>query len=242
MAVGNVGSNLGPYKEGNTFITRDGGVEWHEVFKGTFMWEYGDQGSIIVIVQEGTPVDTVYYTTDEGKKWTAYQFSDTKVLVDDISTVPTDTSRNFILWGKDGGSSGGLVTVNLDFSGLTDRQCNLNEDKPDAEDSDYYLWEPKHPLSDSNCLFGHVAQYHRKRPDRECYNGPAIERLHDISQNCTCTRQDFECDYNYERQNDGSCALVPGLEPINPLEYCAANPDLDEYYAPSGYRRIPLTT
>ncbi|TIA56848.1 Oligoxyloglucan reducing end-specific cellobiohydrolase [Aureobasidium pullulans] len=242
MAVGNVGPSLGPYKEGNTFITRDGGVEWHEVFKGTYMWEYGDQGSIIVIVQEGVPVDTVYYTTNEGQKWIAYQFSETKVLVDHISTVPSDTSRNFILWGKDGGSSGGLVTVNLDFSGLTDRQCKLDENVPDASDSDYDLWEPKHPLSDSNCLFGHIAQYHRKKPEADCYNGPVIDRLHAISQNCSCSRQDFECDYNYERQNDGSCALVPGTQPIDPLEYCAANPDLDEYYAPTGYRRIPLTT
>jgi hypothetical protein len=242
MAVGNVGPNLGSYKEGNTFITRDGGVEWLEVFKGTFMWEYGDQGSIIVIVQEGVPVDTVFYTTNEGEKWNAYQFSDTKVLVDDISTVPSDTSRNFILWGKDGSSSGGLVTVNLDFTGLTDKQCKLDEDTPDASDSDYYLWEPKHPFSDTNCLFGHISQYHRKKAESECYNGPAIKRLHAIPQNCTCTRQDFECDYNYERQIDGSCALVPGLEPINPLEYCAANPDLDEYWAITGYRRIPLTT
>lgn len=49
-------------------------------------------------------------------------------------------------------------------------------------------------------------------------------------------------DYNYERQNDGSCHLVSGLQPLDPLEQCRADPKLDEYYEPTGYRRIPLTT
>lgn len=190
MGVGNVGPELGPYKEGNTFITRDGGVSWNEVFKGTFMWEYGDQGSIIVIVQEDVAVNSVYYTLDEGKTWTEYQFGDSKMIVDDISTVPSDTSRNFLLWAH--GDKGGLVTVNLDFSGLTDKQCHLDDNDPEAADSDYYLWSPKHPLSDTDCLFGHVSQYHRKKIDSNCYNGRMIERLHSIGENCTCTRQDFE--------------------------------------------------
>lgn len=49
-------------------------------------------------------------------------------------------------------------------------------------------------------------------------------------------------DYNYERQNDGTCALVPGESPLDPLEVCRANPNAIEYYKPTGYRRIPLTT
>lgn len=190
MAAGNVGPNLGAYKEADTFITRDGGVTWNEVFKGTYMWEYGDQGSVIVIVQEDVAVDSVYYTTDEGKTWTGYQFSDTKMHINDISTVPSDTSRNFLLWGTS--DKGGLVTVNLDFSGLTDKQCHLNKEDPNNSDSDYYLWEPKHPLSDTNCLFGHISQYHRKKLDSNCYNGHEIEQLYSLGDNCTCSRQDFE--------------------------------------------------
>lgn len=257
MGVGNVGPSLVPYKEGNTFITRDGGITWHEVFKGTYMWEYGDQGSIIVIVEEDTAVNVVYYTTDEGASWTAYQFADNKMVITDISTVPSDTSRNFLLWGKS--DRGTLVTINLDFTGLTDRKCVLDEDAPEGDDSDYELWSPSHPLQDTNCLFGHVSQYHRKKVDSKCYNGASFEHLHSIGQNCTCSRQDFEwyvglyfsfpaptnlfhSDYNYERQTDGSCALVSGLQPLDPLEQCRADTNLDEYYEPTGYRRIPLTT
>ncbi|KAL0257292.1 vacuolar protein sorting/targeting protein PEP1 [Diplodia seriata] len=237
MGVGNVGEYLGRYKDGNTFVTRDGGITWHEVMKGTFMWEYGDQGSIIVIVQESEPVDTVYYSLDEGNKWEPYKFSpDKPIIVDSISTVPSDTSKNFLLWGR----SDGLVTVNLDFSGLFDRTCDLDENDPEA--GDYELWEPKHPMQEENCLFGHIAQYHRKKIGAECWNGHDIQQLHNIKKNCSCSRSDFECDYNFEREeNDGRCVLVEGLEPVENDAVCK-NPNVIEYNYITGYRRIPLTT
>jgi photosystem II stability/assembly factor-like uncharacterized protein len=241
MAVGNVGEYLGYKKDADTFITSDGGITWNMVNEGTWMWEYGDQGSIITIVKKGEPVKEVQYSLNEGKDWIPYKFSDEPMLVDDITTVPSDTSRNFLLWGR---IKNELTTVNLDFSGLKERheECRLDEEKPDSSDNDYFLWEPKHPLSDDNCLFGHVAQYHRKIPDRACYNGPELQHLHDIAKNCTCTRRDFECDYNYERQSDGSCKLVSGLEPPNPADICKKDKNAVEYYDITGYRRIPLTT
>lgn len=49
-------------------------------------------------------------------------------------------------------------------------------------------------------------------------------------------------DYNYELDNHGACTLVAGLKPISLDQYCKENPDAIEYYEPTGYRRIPLTT
>ena len=190
MGVGNVGQYLGRKPEADTFITRDGGVEWHAVKKGNYMWEYGDQGSIIVIVEEDVATRSVFYTLNEGKDWQEYVFADADFTVAAISTVPSDKSRNFILWGKDSSSGGNVATVNLDFTGLADKQCELDEKDP--EGGDYYLWEPKHPTQKDNCLFGHVAQYHRKRPEKKCYNGLDIEQLHNVSRDCACTREDFE--------------------------------------------------
>lgn len=194
LAVGNVGDHLTPKSEGDTFITRDGGVEWHSVKKGNYIWEYGDQGSIIVIVPETEPTRSVFYTLDEGKTWIEFKFSEVKMQVFDISTVPSDTSRNFLLWGKEVGSGAkpGFATVNLDFSGLKERsrKCVLKEETPEADD--YELWEPKHPLLDDNCLFGHITRYHRKKPEAQCYNGGGFENLHNVSTNCACTWQDYE--------------------------------------------------
>lgn len=192
MGVGNVGETLGRYKDGDTYITVDGGVSWKEVMKGTYMWEYGDQGSIIVIVEENTPTKFVYYTTDDGETWTKYQFNDEEMLIGAISTVPSDTSKNFLLWGKEAGKRSRLTTVNLDFSQIFDRECNLMEEDPRNEKSDYSLWSPQHPTKDDDCLFGHVSEYHRKKPESKCFNGRIIDRLHGIARNCTCSREDFE--------------------------------------------------
>ena len=194
MGVGNVGEYLTRRADGDTFATRDGGITWHIVKEGNYMWEYGDQGSIIVIVEEIKETNVVFYSLDEGIHWTEYEFTsaDKKMIIDSISTVPSDNSRNFLLWGREAGSSKDIATVNLDFTGLTDKQCFLDEENPESENQDYYLWEPKHPLQDDNCLFGHIARYHRKKPKADCYNGRLIHQLHSIARNCSCTRQDFE--------------------------------------------------
>lgn len=190
MGVGNIGQYLGRKPDADTFITRDGGVEWYPVKKGNYMWEYGDQGSIIVIVEEDVATRSVFYSLNEGIDWQEYVFADADFTVAAISTVPSDKSRNFILWGKDSASGSNVATVNLDFTGLADKQCELDEKNP--ESGDYYLWQPKHPTQKDSCLFGHIAQYHRKRPEAKCYNGLDIQHLHSISRNCDCTREDFE--------------------------------------------------
>ncbi|KAK1073256.1 vacuolar protein sorting/targeting protein PEP1 [Friedmanniomyces endolithicus] len=237
IGTGNVGEFLGYKKDADTFATRDGGMTWTLVLEGTWMWEFGDQGSILVMVKEGEPTNKLMYSLNEGLDWTLHTFAETPLLIEDITTVPSDTSRKFLLWGK---LHGDLTTIALDFSGLAERStpCHLDEHDPPSADSDYYLWEPKHPLS---CLFGHIAQYHRKKLESACYNGREIQHLHRIAQNCTCSRRDFECDYNYERQPDGSCSLVPGLSPPDPAAVCGKE-EVVEYYDITGYRRIPLTT
>jgi hypothetical protein len=191
LGVGNVGSELGTFGEANTYMTSDAGLTWSEVKKGSYAWEFGDQGSVIVIVRRGEDTDHVYYSLDSGGKWDLYKFSDRSIRVDAITTVPSDTSLNFLLWGKDGKE---LVAVNIDFSGLPnfDRKCDLDEKDP--EKGDFDLWIPQHPLQpdDKQCLFGHVAEYHRKKRDAKCRTGERIDHMHSIVSNCTCTRRDYE--------------------------------------------------
>ncbi|KAK0885217.1 vacuolar protein sorting/targeting protein PEP1, partial [Friedmanniomyces endolithicus] len=49
IGTGNVGEFLGYKKDADTFATRDGGMTWTLVLEGTWMWEFGDQGSILVM-------------------------------------------------------------------------------------------------------------------------------------------------------------------------------------------------
>ncbi|KAL4783874.1 hypothetical protein BJX76DRAFT_328747 [Aspergillus varians] len=237
MGLGNVGDHLTSEDEADTFMTQDGGISWKPVKKGRYMWEYGDSGSVIVIVRERKSTKILHYSTDEGGTWQDYAFSDDEIEIFDISTVPSDTSRSFILWGA---KSGQHVSFNIDFSGLYDRDCEF--DKGGEVSGDYQLWNPKHPFQKENCLFGHVAQYRRKKVSAECWNNWRGPHLHSIERNCSCTKADFECDYNYERQNDRTCALVPGLEPQDQAAYCKAHPEEIEFWEVTGYRRIPQTT
>ncbi|GLI77996.1 vacuolar protein sorting/targeting protein PEP1 [Penicillium ochrochloron] len=243
VGVGNVGEYLTSVdsEDVGTFLSNDGGITWNQVKKGRYMFEFGDAGSVIVLVRELEPTKSVFYSLDEGKTWAEFQFADTDVTVLDISTVPSDTSKSFVLWVREPKSDGRFATIPVDFSGIWDRECAPPDGKEPSDD--YYLWTPKHPMQDDNCLFGHVEQYHRKRPDKQCWVNWRDPHVHRVdSSNCTCTRADFECDYNYEIQSDGSCGLIPGFLPPDHSLTCKDDPNQVEYWEPTGYRRLPQTT
>ncbi|KFA78131.1 hypothetical protein S40288_01373 [Stachybotrys chartarum IBT 40288] len=240
FGVGNVGSELGDIKDADTFMTTDGGITWKNVKKGHWTWQYGDQGSIIVLVQRATrkndvKTNIVSYSTNEGKTWTDYKFNDDEVTVLDITTLRSGTSRNFLLWCRDGKKK--LFSVNLDFTGLADEPCSYSQDPH----SDYYVWSPKHPTQDNECLFGHVAKYLRKKTDRRCYNDRGLQRLLEYT-NCECRREDYECAYNFELDNSGQCSIVQGLKPLSGQEWCTQNPNATSWFEPTGYRKVPLST
>lgn len=241
VAQGNVGPYLLPKKEENTdtFITRDGGITWKTAMKGQYMWEFGDQGSIIVLVAEGRKTNKIYYSRDEGDTWTEKIFSEEEVDITDITTMPQDGSRNFLLWANDRGRP---MTFNIDFTWMVPNLCR-GADHPDTADSDYKIWIPRHPKQEDECLFGHVAKYLRKKRDSDCFNGAPIQRpLDHSSEICACKRIDFECAFNYERnEQDGNCHKIAGLPDVDPKEVCK-DPNVTGYNEPSPYRRSPLDT
>ncbi|PKS10503.1 hypothetical protein jhhlp_002255 [Lomentospora prolificans] len=235
FGLGNVGPHLGSFEEADTFMTTDGGLTWKHVQKGIWTWQYGDQGSITVLVKQWRPgqkvkTNYVMYSTDEGETWKKHQFSEEEVAVHDITSPRSGSSRNFILWASK--DSDETLAINLDFSGLALRPC---------KESDYYAWSPQDPAGGDGCLFGHKSKYLRKIKGNECYNDGRVR--HELMvENCECTRRDFECAYNYELDSNGQCSLVEGLSPLSVEEWCKLHPDEPEYYEPTGYRRIPLTT
>ncbi|EMR11661.1 hypothetical protein PNEG_00099 [Pneumocystis murina B123] len=239
FAIGNVGEYLDNYLNSNTFMTLDGGVTWKEIQKGPYLWKFGDQGSIILLVRDKDYTDHFLYSLDMGSTWKTVYFPEKEsILIYDITTVYSDTSRKFLLFSIRSNNGNKWTAIHIDFTMLTDRKCKLNEDSLDK--SDFNTWSFKYPNSENSCLFGTIKTYYRKKSERHCFIGKSNIK-HYISKNCTCQPQDYECDYNYERASDGSCQLIQGLKPLDHLEECKKH-NLLEYNKPTGYRRIPLTT
>lgn len=188
LAVGNVGEELAAYTDSDVFLTRDGGFTWEEVHKDAHIWEFGDSGSILVLVNDEEATDHILYTTDEGLTWNEYVFGQT-LRIKTIQTVPDDTSRRFLLIGNVPGKSDKSILVHLDFSAITNVKCQLSIEDPNHDD--FQLWSPSEGREE-NCLFGRQTMYHRRIRDRNCYVGERIDQPKTIVRNCTCTPADFE--------------------------------------------------
>ncbi|GAB1518497.1 vacuolar protein sorting/targeting protein PEP1 [Rhizoctonia solani] len=234
MGVGSVSEHLAPYKDSDTFLSRDGGFTWEEVHKDAHLFSFGDSGSVIVIVNDEEPTDHVLYTTNEGTSWREYKFSDERLRIRSIVTKPTETSRKFVLLGHKSADRDTWVAIQLDFSAITSRQCLLNPDDPNKDD--FELWSPSEEREE-RCLFGRQVQYHRRLRDRDCYVGdqPKIEQR--IVKNCACMKFDFECEFNYVRNSAGDCVLTPGAEPLPNDDTCPG--DASVWYERTAYRKIP---
>lgn len=237
IATGNVGEFLLPVNEASTFMTADGGTTWMELAKGTYQWEYGDHGSVIVLVKDGEKTKNIKYSIDGGRKWNEYEFTTEETYITDIVTVPRDSALRFLLFGAKTSVQGTTtVTFTLDFRNSFERQCD-----PSIESPDFGYFSLTHP-NQKECLFGHQAEYLRKTAD-DCFIGMApLDNKFKITKNCSCTRNDFECDYNFVRMGDGTCKLADGVSPANPEDICRKDSSLVEYFEPTGYRKIPLST
>ncbi|KAH6886024.1 vacuolar protein sorting/targeting protein 10 [Coprinopsis sp. MPI-PUGE-AT-0042] len=220
----------------------DGGFAWEEVYKDAHLWEFGDSDSLIVIVNDQEPTDHLMFTTDEGLSWREYKFSPReKVRISALTNVPSDTNRKFLLFGfvEGRGKETESVAFHIDFSSLTSRQCMLDYEKPNNDD--FELWSPSEERN-GKCLFGRQTLYHRRVLDAQCYVGslPKIEPW--ITKNCTCTMNDFECEFNYVKNRNDVCVLEDGTEPLpsSPEDQCKSGEDFR--YERTAYRRIPYSS
>ena len=69
IGVGSIGAQLAPYDESDTFLSTDAGLTWRMVQRKPHLYEFGDSGSIIVLVNDEDQTDHVLYSMDFGKTW-----------------------------------------------------------------------------------------------------------------------------------------------------------------------------
>ncbi|KAF8825213.1 hypothetical protein HHX47_DHR7000487 [Lentinula edodes] len=237
MAVGNVGEELAPYTDSDTFLSRDAGFTWEEVHKDAHLWEFGDSGSILIMANDEEPTDHVLFSTDEGAKWREYKFTNDKIRVTAIVTVPSDNSRRFILMGQYPSRQTESVVVHIDFSALTGRKCVLKVEDPSHDD--FELWSPSEDRNEL-CLFGRQTLYHRRIRDTNCYIGDQRKEEARIQKNCACSTVDFECEFNYIKNANDECVLAPGTTPLSNDETCRAGEEF--WYERTPYRKITYST
>ena len=154
LAVGNVGSRLERQTDKmNTYLSRDGGLNWNEVRKGPFIYELGDHGGLIVMAKHNEPTQDVIYSFNEGKTWHELRISETPIDITNIIIEPFSISQEFVVYGSEATASKGLIFT-VDFKNLHEPQCKGVE-RPGEESSDYELWTPydgRH--GDTKCFLG----------------------------------------------------------------------------------------
>lgn len=232
IGTGNVGKHLSnKADEVNTFLSRDAGMTWNEIKKGSHIYEIGDHGGILIMTSDQKATNEVLYSWDEGKTWNTYQFSPRVVNVNNIIIEPTNTATSFVLYGENDFGKG--ILISLDFASLHDNTCK-GADNPNGYDSDYETWSPTD--SSSNCILGRKLTFTRKKQDSKCFNGEKFERKR-IMESCECTESDWECDSGFIREGKGPCVDITTKKKreldFNPPKIC------NGYFSVTqGYRKV----
>jgi hypothetical protein len=244
MATGNIGTSLSDNQdEINTYFSRDAGLSWFEVAKGSHIYEFGDHGGLIVMANDIKATDTIYYSWNEGMTWSPFKFSDKKLEIDNIIIEPSATSQKFMVYGSrsvsgtsDKNSNSVGAVYFLDFGELHAKRCKGVE-APGTPDSDYEKWTPSDGRLGDKCLLGHQVTYIRRKREAQCFNGEKLERRTFVK-HCKCAESDFECDVGYARSLEGGpCNLLsPSSKPSSAVpDVC---PSGTSYKVLNGYRRI----
>jgi len=163
IGIGNVGEELGSYSAGDVFLSRDGGFTWEEIHKEPHIWEFGNSGSLLVMAHNGRPTNHVIFSTDLGLTWAKHQFAEGELLIHDIITNPSGTSRRFIVLGKHPLHPSKIFAIKIDFSSLITRECmSLPAQDYTAtltfnnitgnSDRDFEFWSPYN--HGDNCILG----------------------------------------------------------------------------------------
>ena len=202
IGVGNVGSRLAEYASGDTFMSRDAGQTWTEIAKGPHMVEVTDHGGIIVLADDQSPSNSIMYSLDGGRSFWTHEINSIKekILVRHMLTEQSIDTNQIILFGR---TSKYTIAVNLDFSRVFSRKCELSK-------NDFESWT----LDEQICYYGERQVFSRKKPLRECWVGDTLQLVK--SEPCECSSIDFQCAPGFTMLN-GNCQLQIDQAPLNPV-------------------------
>ncbi|XP_053310265.1 sortilin [Spea bombifrons] len=231
ISHGSVGDAVSLSRPG-VYLSDDGGYSWSLVLDGPHHYAIIDSGGLIVAVEQSElPINTIKYSTDEGQCWLNYTFTDEPLMFTGLASEPGARSLNVTVWGYHPGNFRRVwVSYTIDFASLLTHSC---------EEHDYIKWlahstDPGAPAD--GCVLGYKEHYLRLRKSSMCRNGRDYI-VNRESTYCTCTLDDYMCDFGYFRkENESVCEEQPELRG-HELELCIFGEK--EKLRTNGYRKIP---
>ncbi|RVE64659.1 hypothetical protein OJAV_G00128190 [Oryzias javanicus] len=228
MATGSVGRNLA--NKPNVYVSSSAGARWREALAGPHFYTWGDHGGILMAIAQGGPTNLLKFSTNEGETWTEFKFSEKEVFVYQLLTEPGEKSTIFTIFGSYAEQRHSWLILQVNASDVLSVPCS---------EADYKRWSPSDEHG-NECLLGREVTFKRRAPHATCFNGEDFDRPITIT-NCSCTRQDYECDYGFKLSEDLS------------LQVCVPDPEfVGDLYAPpvpcpvgttyrrsKGYRKVP---
>ncbi|XP_013411635.1 VPS10 domain-containing receptor SorCS1 [Lingula anatina] len=219
IGLGNEDGYLNMQSKSNSYISRDGGHTWTKLLSGNYQFNILDQGGALMAVQPGVYTRHIQYSTDVGGTWKPVTLN-VSLMIDGLLNEPGITTLVSSAYGHHQTGDYGWVVIQFNLTGAFSGKCT---------DKNYEHWSPG---GEHACTLGERAVYQRRKQNADCYNGQDYERPINSSV-CTCTVEDFECDYGYENQA-GQCVVAAWYDQ-SPVEDCPVG---TKYSKSSGYRKV----
>lgn len=159
---------------------------------------------------------------DEGKKWDRHSFSLAPLFVDGV-LMETETENHIITFFGHFSHRSEWQLIKIDYKGIFSRRCM---------DGDYQTWHLHN--KGEPCVMGEKQIYMKRRPGNRCMLAQDYSRV-SSSEPCLCRAYDFECDYGYERQADGTCSSAFWFNPNMATKSCSTS---SSYLNSTGYRKV----
>ncbi|XP_072342495.1 sortilin-related receptor [Scyliorhinus torazame] len=227
IATGSIGNNLA--NKPNVYVSSSAGARWREALEGPHYYSWADHGGILLAIPQGAPTAQLKYSTNEGETWQIFNFTQRTVVIYGLLTEPGEKSMVFTIFGSYADHSHSWLILQVNTTLALGVPCSEN---------DYKLWCPSDEHG-NECLLGRKVVYKRRTPHATCFNGEDFDRPITAS-NCSCTREDYECDLGFKLSGDLSSEIcTTGIELMHdifsPPVPC---PPGTTYKQTKGYRKI----
>ncbi|XP_065185552.1 sortilin-like [Sycon ciliatum] len=221
----------------DVYVSTNGGYLWKKALSGIHQYTIGDWGKLIVAVPLTTSdnlQDTLYYSENYGQCWHSSKFSTVRWWFTGILADPVTNGMQVTLWGFTP-QDGVWQTVTMEFEDVVERKCtgaDLETYVPHLENRDHDDEKME------GCLLGKKESMKVVKADRWCRRSASHE-ADVITEPCSCSRADFECDYGYVLvPSNGSCVVDKDL-PHNISRAMECEKGQTHYMKSTGYRHLP---